>query len=111
MIGCGAHLGALRRTQVGDLDLTQAVTLAELEAGDEAARFANLLPVDALLRELPVIDLDGDAAVRFRHGNPVTCTPGTSGKRRVYVDGRLVGIGEYVEDGRLWPKRLVQLAD
>jgi tRNA pseudouridine55 synthase len=111
VIGCGAHLGALRRTRVGDLDLTQAVTLAELEAGDEAARFANLLPVDALLRGLPVIDLDGDAAVRFRHGNPVACTPGTFGKRRVYVDGRLVGIGEYGEDGRLWPKRLVQLAD
>ena len=111
VIGCGAHLGALRRTRVGDLDLTRAVTLAELEVGDEAARFANLLPVDALLRGLPMIDLDGDAAVRFRHGNPVACTPGTSGKRRVYVAGRLVGIGEYVEDGRLWPKRLVQLAD
>jgi tRNA pseudouridine55 synthase len=111
MIGCGAHLGALRRTRVGDLDLARAVTLAELEAGNEAARTEYLLPVDALLTGLPVVDLDGDAAVRFRHGNPVACTPGASGKRRVYVDGRLIGIGECAEDGRLWPKRLVQLAD
>ncbi|MGB8148513.1 MAG: tRNA pseudouridine(55) synthase TruB, partial [Azonexus sp.] len=31
-LGCGAHLAALRRTAVGDLDLAGAVTLAELEA-------------------------------------------------------------------------------
>lgn len=34
-LGCGAHLIGLRRTVVGDLDLANAVTLAELEALDE----------------------------------------------------------------------------
>ena len=27
-----------------------------------------------------------------------------------YADGRLIGVGEPGTDGRLWPKRLVQLA-
>ena len=109
-LGCGAHLTALRRTRVGNLDLAGAVTLAELEALDEAERAGCLQPVDALLRNLPVVSVAGEAAERFRHGNPVDLQPGLGGKIRVYADGRLIGVGEPGSDGRLWPKRLVQLA-
>lgn len=109
-LGCGAHLTALRRTRVGDLELAGAVTLAALEALDEAGRAGRLQPVDALLRSLPVVTLTGEAAERFRHGNPVDLQPGLGGKIRVYADGRLIGVGEPGSDGRLWPKRLVQLA-
>ena len=109
-LGCGAHLTALRRTRVGDLDLAGAVTLAELEALDEAGRAGCLQPVDALLRNLPVVSVAGEAAERFRHGNPVDLQPGLGGKIRVYADGRLIGVAEPGSDGRLWPKRLVQLA-
>jgi len=109
-LGCGAHLTALRRTRVGDLELAGAVTLAALEALDEAGRAGRLQPVDALLRSLPVVTLTGEAAERFRHGNPVDLQPGLGGKIRVYADGRLIGVGEPGLDGRLWPKRLVQLA-
>ena len=108
-LGCGAHLAGLRRTRVGDLDLGAAVTLAQLEALDEAGRAGCLQPVDTLLRSLPAATLEGDAAERFRHGNPVDLPAGLSGKIRVYVDGRLIGVGEPAPDGRLWPKRLVHL--
>jgi len=110
-LGCGAHLAALRRTVVGDLDLGAAVTLAELEALDEAGRAGCLQPVDTLLRNLPALVVEGEAADRFRHGNPVDILPGMTGKISVYANGRLIGIGEPGPDGRLWPKRLVQLAD
>ena len=109
-LGCGAHLAALRRTAVGDLDLAGAVTLAELEALDEAGRAGRLQPVDALLQSLPIMTVEGEAAERFRHGNPVDLHPGLAGKIRVYAGGRLIGVGEPGSDGRLWPKRLVQLA-
>ena len=111
LLGCGAHLAALRRTGVGDLDLRSAVTLAQLEALDEAERAGLLQPVDALLHSLPELTLDGEAAQRFRHGNPVALPAGLGGKIRVYVDRRLIGVGELAPDGRLWPRRLVQLAD
>ena len=111
MLGCGAHLTALRRTRVGDLDLDGAVTLAELEELDEAGRMAHLKPVDALLHTLPVVVVEGEAAQRFSHGNPVDLPAGLSGKIRVYANGRLIGIGEPGSGERLWPKRLVQLAD
>lgn len=106
-LGCGAHLAALRRTGVGDLDLAHGVTLAALEAMPEEERPGCLRPVDALLQTLPAIHLDGDAARRFQHGNPVEAT--ATDKCRVYVGGRLVGVGEVGSDGRVWPKRLVQL--
>ena len=110
-LGCGAHLAGLRRTVVGDLDLAKAVTLAELEALDEAGRAGCLQPVDALVHSLPIITVEGEAAERFRHGNPVDLPSGLGGKIRVYADGRLIGVGEPGTDGRLWPKRLIQLAD
>ena len=74
-LGCGAHLAALRRTAVGDLDLAGAVTLAELEALDEAGRAGRLQPVDALLQSLPIMTVEGEVAERFRHGNPVESPP------------------------------------
>ena len=109
-LGCGAHLAGLRRSWVGDLTLAGSVTLAQLDALPEADRLAFLQPVDALLQSLPSVQLDGEAAQRFRHGNPVDLPAGLAGKIRVYADGRLIGVGEPGRENRLWPKRLVQLA-
>lgn len=110
VLGCGAHLIGLRRTAVGDLDLNGSITLAELEALAEETRASRLQPVDALLQSLPVLAVDGVAAERFSHGNPVDLPAGLAGKIRVYAGGRLLGVGEPGSDGRLWPKRLVQLS-
>jgi tRNA pseudouridine55 synthase len=110
MLGCGAHLTALRRTRVGDLVLERSVTLSQLEMQDEAQRVVHLLPVDALLQSLPAVHVAADEANRFSHGNPVALPAGFLGKIRVYADGRLLGVGEPGSGGLLWPKRLVQLA-
>ena len=76
---------------------------------DEAGRLAHLQPVDALLQSLPAVHLAALEANRFSHGNPVALPSGLQGKLRVYVDGRLLGVGEPGPGGLLWPKRLVQL--
>lgn len=109
VLGCGGHLTALRRTVVADLNLTNSVTLPELEALDESQRLERLQPLDALLLSLPMLTVEGEAAERFSHGNPIERPVELSGKIRVYADGRLIGVGEPGSDGRLWPKRLVQL--
>ncbi len=110
VLGCGAHLTALRRTRVGDLVLERSVTLSQLELQDEVQRGTHLLPVDALLQSLPAVHLAADEANRFSHGNPVTLPTGLLGKIRVYAEGRLLGVGEPGPGSLLWPKRLVQLA-
>ena len=67
-LGCGAWLQALRRTGSGPLRLEQAVTLDALQALDETARDALLLPVDALLADWPQVCLPDDEAGRFLCG-------------------------------------------
>jgi tRNA pseudouridine55 synthase len=67
-LGCGAHLTGLRRTGSGPLHIDRAVTLAELEAMDEPARLARLLPADTLLADWPSLALAADEAGRFLTG-------------------------------------------
>lgn len=107
-LGCGAHLTALRRTEVGDLVLPRALTLGEVEACEEGARDALLLPVDSLLQGLPSVVLEGDAVSRFSHGNPVAAD--VLGLCRVYAGGQLLGLGLGQADGQVHPKRLVAQA-
>ena len=67
-LGCGAHLAALRRTGSGTLTLEGALTLEALEAMDEPARDARLLPADALLADCPEVRLGAEDAARFLAG-------------------------------------------
>ena len=112
-LGCGAHLTALRRTSVGTLDVDDALTLDALAGMADDQRAACLQAPDALLQSLPAVLLDDAATARFMHGNPVSMTPGVClepGKRRVYGDDRLLGVGEIdALDplGLLKPRRLV----
>jgi tRNA pseudouridine55 synthase len=68
VLGCGAHLSALRRVATANFRAAQCVTLAALEAMDEAQRLARVLPVDALLEGFSRVTLDSDNAGRFLSG-------------------------------------------
>ena len=67
-LGCGAHLTFLRRIDTGGLGIERCVTLAQLEAMDEAQRLACLLPPEALLADHLNITLDAEGAARFLSG-------------------------------------------
>ena len=67
-LGCGAHLSALRRTATGSFEVSQCVTLAQLEAMTDDERLACLKPVDSLLAGHRVVTLDTDNAGRFLSG-------------------------------------------
>jgi tRNA pseudouridine55 synthase len=67
-LGCGAHLGGLRRTASGPLGIENAHSFEALEALDEAGRDALLLEPDALLAEWPEVRLDDEGAARFLSG-------------------------------------------
>lgn len=109
-LGCGAHLAALRRTRVGRLTLDGSVTLAALEAMPPAARREWLRPVDALIAEVPRVDLGKTQARRFAHGNPLD-VGGAPGRRRVYgPNDELLGVAELDEHGVLNPRRLIATA-
>ena len=67
-LGCGAHLGALRRLETGGFVATQCVTLPALEAMSEPQREACLLPAQSLVAAYPRVTLDADNAGRFLSG-------------------------------------------
>ena len=67
-LGCGAHLGYLRRTATGGFGAAQCLRLEQLEAMADAERAACLLPVDSLLDGHTVVTLGADDAGRFLSG-------------------------------------------
>jgi tRNA pseudouridine55 synthase len=114
-LGCGAHLNALRRVQVGDLTTANMITMADLEA--HAAPRELLSPVDALLSSFPTVDLNADLAKRFLHGQRLALgkeegitVPSTLGRVRVYLDGKLLGTAILGEYAILAPERLIASA-
>ena len=84
ILGCGAHLAALRRTSVGPYTLAEAVPLARLEEAAEAdpvdpvvadaadrgaVRF--LRPLESLLPQVPAVVVRPEAEVYIRNGRPL----------------------------------------
>jgi len=106
-LGCGAHLAALRRTRVGAIGLERAATLAGIEALPTGERDGLLLPADALLADLPRIEVEAREAERLRHGQPVRWQGAPSRRSRLYGPEGFIGLGESADDGWLKPKRLV----
>jgi tRNA pseudouridine55 synthase len=112
VLGCGACLAALRRTRVGHLDVRDAITLDRLGALSDAERTASLLPADAMLADLPAVDLDPGQARRIATGLAVACDAHVAtGVVRIYGPGKaFLGVASAVEPGRLQPRRLVATA-
>ncbi len=113
VLGCGAHLAALRRTAVGPFDVADAIPLAELErlaeAGGLEALDARLLPMEAALADWPAVTLTANSAYYLRQGQPVLVPQApTSGWVRLFgEDQGFLGVGQVLDDGRIAPRRLV----
>jgi tRNA pseudouridine55 synthase len=107
-LGTCAHLSALRRTASGRWRVQDAVTLEALTSQPRPA----LLPLAALLADLPRVELDAAQEARFRNGQSLDSFPG-EGLHGVYrADGAVVGLGLAGLDGALRPLRLIaQAAD
>jgi tRNA pseudouridine55 synthase len=114
-LGCGAHLNALRRTQVGALTSDGMITMEALQA--HAAPLSLLAPVDALLSSFPVVELTAELAVRFLQGQRLALgkeaavvVPSELGRVRVYSEGKLLGTAQLQEYAILAPERLIAKA-
>ena len=116
VLGCGAHVAELRRTQAGPFSLAQTVTLEQLEqvhadGGNEAVD-QFLLPSDSGLEHWPLVHFTEHSSFYWLHGQPVRAPDAPQfGMVRVQDhNGRFIGIGEVSEDGRIAPRRLIRSA-
>jgi tRNA pseudouridine55 synthase len=110
-LGCGAHLNALRRIQVGALTAARMITLEALQAHADPRSLLD--PVDALLSSFPSVDLTDELAKRFLNGQRLALgkesimVPQEPGRVRVYHQGKLLGTANLQEYAILAPERLI----
>ena len=113
VLGCGAHISALHRVGVGDYremfdfeTLEHHATLDGLEALDKL-----LIPMHTALRHLPKVIMTTELAYYVRQGQAVQVPRApTQGLVKLFTDNaNFLGIGKVLEDGRIAPKRLINL--
>jgi len=117
ILECGAHLKSLRRVAAGPFDIKQTITLDKLieiaESDTEFEQLDNLLlPMHSALVGWPEINLTANSAYYVRQGQPVL-VPKAPSNGWVCLMGEkpddFIGIGHILDDGRVAPKRLVNL--
>ncbi len=114
LLGCGAHVTALHRVSVGAFSAGQMHSLADLQ--DMAAQGAAvleqaLLPMQCVLEHWPEVSLTDDAAYYLGQGQAVRVAEAPQdGWVKLYSRQGFLGIGQMLADGRVAPKRLVNLA-
>jgi len=109
-LGCGGYLVALRRTASGPFSIDGAATLDDVQArGADVA--AKLLPVEALVSELPRVELSRDAARSLLHGQrPAAMPDALPGESAVYgPGGHFLGVAR-AEGGRWLAVRMMGAA-
>jgi len=104
LLGCGATMGELVRTQSGMFSIDKAVKLEELKQAAEDERLAEfILPIDNLL-SYPKVYIVGEMLKRALNGNPLPLSAigelnnGEGQKFWVYSTDRIVGL--YVSDSQ-----------
>ena len=105
--GCGAHLRGLRRTATAGFRLEDAYSWPQLEAMTMPEREACLLPLDCLLQDLPMLELDAVQVTRVAQGQRLAIDVGLpDGKVRLYGAGRFIGVAD-LAGRQLAPNRLL----
>ncbi|MEY3891760.1 MAG: tRNA pseudouridine synthase [Pseudomonadota bacterium] len=107
-MGCGAHLKGLERTQTGNFQLSEALSIEALEAMPMASREKALMPIDVLLEELSSIKLNMAELDAIKKGQSIDFNSKNDKEVRLYSpSGQFVGVGQPDLKGRLFPKRLI----
>ncbi|ALT77244.1 tRNA pseudouridine(55) synthase TruB [Paucibacter sp. KCTC 42545] len=116
LLGCGAHLTALRRTASGPVRVEDAISLDALAELTEAEREALLRPPDSLLADWPEVRLGADEAARFLTGLRRRLNAPDQPHVRVYgpepqafLGGAHIKAGELIPDRLLSPQEVSSL--
>ncbi len=110
VLGCGAHVVELRRTDIKSISVTQAISLDELiklGRGNEAL-FEYLRPIDILLPDMPKLEISQAQIDNLLCGRP-TASEGlkTQGLTRFYgPDSRLFGLGEVLPNQQIKTQKI-----
>jgi tRNA pseudouridine55 synthase len=111
-LGCGAYVQELRRLGVANYLAEQMVGLEQLQELSQPERDQRLLSLDSLLQEWPILKVS-QAATYYLYRGQAILLPNLPKQGLIRLalqeSGRFIGIGEILDDGRLAPRRLVDL--
>lgn len=130
------HLTALRRTQVGHFDITQAIGLDELEDKSHEQRLAQLQSIDACISGVSSLVVSDEQCQRLLMGQRLNVKPQLDEALTAYLvkelakgqalesesaeterscdiklfndAGDFLGLGQLQLNGRLQPKKMIQ---
>lgn len=114
VLGCGAHVAALRRTAVDKFDEKSAITLAKLtEIVEEGGLHSQLLPMADALDDIPGVSITEQQAMQLRNGQRIMALPmpGLADGQpvRLLLDGRLQAVAQ-AQGGKWVPQRVFNVA-
>ncbi len=106
-LGCGAHLIGLVRTKSAELKLDEHITFDYLGSLSLVELQQHLLPVDYMLMQYPIIELNLDTFLYIKNGHEFSSQNQLSSKiARLYYNGQFLGIAN--NDGKvIKPQRLI----
>lgn len=122
LLGCGAHVSMLRRTQVADYPYERMVTVDQLDSLIEKAKESEISPyelldpllldMDTAVKNYPEVNITEEMGEYVLHGQPVqvfgapdnTIVRITVGEKQTFI-----GVGQMNDDGLIAPKRLANL--
>jgi len=101
VLGCGAHVVELRRTQIKHITLENTYSIEQL--ADPACREQAIQPVDVLLSNLPMVEISDQQVESLSHGKKTHANGlAPSELTRFYrSDSSLFAVGEIQLDGVL----------
>ncbi len=105
VLGCGAHVIELRRTDIKSINVSSAHALNSLvDFGREAPSLERLLlPIDSLIPDMPHLEISDQQVDSLLCGKPTDAKGlSTTELTRLYrSDGRLFALGEVLSNGRI----------
>lgn len=111
VLGCGAHLSMLKRTEVEPFDCSRLYTIEEIEALATANDLdKTLLTIDSVLQDHPALMLADEETARIKNGLKVSRRdiPNSQLIRLYDSENTFIGIGRYSSDHQLAAKRLMK---
>lgn len=112
VLGCGAHVTGLHRFGVGEYrDLFDFETLEAYAQQGLEALDSLLMPIHSALSHWPEVKLTDEIAYYVRQGDAVQVSHApTSGWVKLFTeDDQFIGIAQVLDDGRIAPRRIMNL--
>ncbi len=106
-LGCGACVSSLIRLSYGPFKISEALSMAEIEAAFEGGSWRELLyPTDIVFLSYPMIIINEAQELAIRNGCPLSLPQGldsSSGYCRAYNNNKdFVAILQFISDLNLW---------